>query len=307
MPPYCAVRWLCRACGLVVVPSKAGRLVVGKPSLDAAVAEDYNVASVAATPAAAEALLDFVKRAVLGAYQHRERTEGGEVKPELEATFEKGRLKVLAPRMVHREVLTLLKTMAATRKPASVEELHVAYKPYELGMLNARGPVAPPMLPKGEVSFELAGAAAAEAAWALTSKSKANFFIDPWDEGLRTTKVTLAAEKMSVKAAAEQIAKQLWAEQCWFDGAWMFVRGPRRPYYEKFCARIYNVAGTGLAGSYMAGEAERQGKAIKLPEGFPYAVDRVGDKLLAAMPEDLQRPFEALMKWAAGAKWPGSR
>jgi len=303
--PYAALRWLCRACGFVVVSGQGGRLLIGRPALDKAILEEYNVAPVAATPAGAEALLDFTKRVVLPSYLNRIKAEDGEVLPQLEATFEKGRLKILAPPMVQREVATLLRTVAQAKKGASADELRVAYRPYELGMLNPRSPALAPAPLRGEVSLDLAQASAYEAAWAMTSASKASFFIDPWDEGLRAAKVTLKAEKMPLKTAADQVAKQLVAEPCWFDGAWVLVRPLRRGLFEDFSVRVYSLGGTGVWGNWIAEGSVNNAQWFKLSPGLPYSVNRVGDHVLTALPANAQKGIEAALKGAAeGGKRP---
>ena len=303
--PYAALRWLCRACGFVVVPGQGGRLVIGKPTLDKAAVEEYNVASLGATPAGAEPILDFMKRVVLPSYLNRTKAENGESLPELEATLERGRLKILAPPMVQREVATLLRAVSLAKKGAGSEEVRFAYRPYELGMLNPRSPALAPPSPRGEVSFDLAEASASEAAWAMTSGSKASFFIDPWDDGLRTAKVTLKAEKMSLKTASGQVAKLLAAEPVWFDGAWVFVRPLRRGLFEDFSVRVYGFSGTGPWGNLIAEGSVNNAQWLKLLPGLPYSVNRIGDHVLAALPANAHKGIEGALKGAAdGMKRP---
>jgi len=305
--PQAAMRWLCRACRFVVVPGQGGRLTIGPPSLDKAILKEYAVFSVAPTSAAADGLLSFTKRVVLAAYLNRAKSQDGELVPQLEATLEKGRLKILAPSMVQREVAALLEALVLAKKPGSFEVLRVAYRPYELGMLNPRTPAAIPTMPKGEISLNLAQASAYEAAWGLTSASKASFFIDPWDDALGQMKVTLKAEATPVKAAAAEVCKQLTAETVWFDGAYVLVRASRRGLWEDFSVRVYHVGGMGGPGNFFLDIAERRWRDGKFPPGpfaaerggesdLPYAVNRVGEEVLAALSGQRQKDLEGFQK-----------
>jgi len=292
-----AARWLCRACRLVAV--KQGRaVVVGRPPLAEATMKEYKVARLAPTRMHAEALVAFLRRVVLGAYQNRLADEGGALKPDLEVTCAQGRLKVLAPPMVQREVVALLRTIVRAKKPMSYQELRVPYQPYELGFLGARGSMPPKV--RGDVSLDLADATADKAAWSLTKASEANFFVDPWDEGLRQTKLSLEAEKLPVGLAAERVTKQLGVDRVFYDGATVFVRPARKPIFESLVVRVYNVSGN-LFGMSIADEATKRAKGLKLPPNLPYGVERVGDKLLAAAPGELHRHLEGIMKLATGA------
>ena len=290
-----AARWLCRACRLVVVKHKSG-LAIGQPALDEAAMKGYKVARVAPTREGAEALVAFLRRVVLGAYQNRLENDAGELEPQLEITHADGKLKILAPKMVQREVLELLKTMVRARKPLSYEELRVPYEAYELGFLGSRG-ARPPTL-KGDVSLKLAGATAAEAVWSLTQASKkASFFLDPWDAALAERKVTVEADDLPVGVVAKRLAEQLGVERVFYDGATVFVSEARKPIFESLVVRVYNVSGNVL-GRSIAEEAERRAKDLKLPEGLPYGVELVGTRLLAAMPGPLHRQFEEFLKLA---------
>ena len=88
--PHAALRWLCRACRLVVVSGQGGRLFIGKPMLDKAVLEEYNVASLAGTPAGVEALLDFTKRVVFPSYLNRGKAENSESLPRARSGIREG-------------------------------------------------------------------------------------------------------------------------------------------------------------------------------------------------------------------------
>lgn len=289
-----AVRWLCRSQRLVAVRTKEG-LAIGRPALDEAEMKEYKIARVASTKQRAEALVGFLRRVVLGAYQNRGKGDGGELQPELEITQAEGKLKVLAPKMVQREVLALLKTMVKAAKPMGYEELRVPYEPYELGFLGARG--SPPPNLKGKVTLTLSDVPAPEAVWQLTRASKANFFIDPWDDGLAKSKVSLEANDLPVASVGRLVAKALTAERVFFDGATVFVREARKPIYESLVVRVYNVAGNVL-GRSIGEEAERRAKALKLPEGLPYSVDLVGDKLLTSMPGEMHRQVAGILQLA---------
>jgi len=186
-----------------------------------------------------------------------------------------------------------------------------------LRLLAAQGGpalVADPAIGKSGVSLELAQVAAYEAAWALTSASNASFFIDPWDEGLRKTKVTLKAEKMSLRVAAAELAKQLRAEPVWFDGAYLFARPSQRRLWEDFSVRVYNFEGRGGRDNFALEDAERRAQDRGFPPGpwppdrpgerggersgepLPYAVNRVGDHALAALPQERHKDVENSLK-----------
>jgi len=291
--PGAAVRWLCRACRLVVVAKKS-RLVVGRPPLDEPVAKDYRVAKLAPTATAAEALVNFVEKVIFATHPNRVRNKEGELEPLLEAACAKGRLRVLAPRVVHREVLALLRAMSRAKKPRSFEALHVSYRSHELGLLGPHSGREPRPL-KGEVEVDLGDATAYEAAWALTSGSKVSFFVDPWDKKLRETRVTLGAKKLGLAAAAHSLAQQLGAERCWYDEAWVFVREPRQPLFENFLVRAYNVSGGPFRGA-LAGWIERLAKQQVVRGELPSSADRVGDRLLVAAPAPRHAPLEELLR-----------
>lgn len=293
-----SARWLCRACRLVVVKRKK-QFVIGRPAIDAAELKEYRVAKVAPTQDAGEALMAFVRQVVLGAYPNRLANDDGELQPELEVTCAAGRLKVLAPPMVQREVLTLLRTIVRANKPYAFEQLRVRYQPHELGLLAPRGS-APPRL-GGQVKLELEGVAAADAARALTKASKISFFIDPWDADLAKARVTLHADGLALDKAVAQIAKQLVAEHVGYDGAHMFVRAWRRPVFESLVVRAYNVS-RGAIGRKIADEAARRAAKTKLPAGLPYGSAVVGEWLLGAVPAQVHKDLEGLFRLAKAAE-----
>jgi len=321
--PQEAVRWLCRACRFVVVPGQGGRLTVGPPSLDKAVRKEYKVASVAATSAATDGLVSFIKRVIFASYLNRAKAENGEVVPELEATVANTRLTIVAPSMVQREVTALLRTIARVTREGSFKVLQVSYRPYELGMLNPRAPVPLPAIGKSDTSLDLAQVSAFEAAWALTSASDASFFIDPWDEELKEARVTLKAEKMSLRVVVAELGKQLRAEPVWFDGAYLFARASRRGLWEDFSVRVYNFEGRGGWANFALEAAERRAQGRGSPlgprppgrpgdqaedrsgNGLPYAVNRVGDYALAALPQERHKDVESSQRGGPPAGPPG--
>ena len=309
-----AVRWLCRSCNLTLIPGKDGKVnVLARPSSAMAIVKSYKVGRLAPTEETGRGLVAFVRAVFLAAYQQREEDEAGELKPDLDVKWEKGSLKVLAPRFVQREVLALLKAMARAKETGNVATLTVEYAPYDLGLFggnhNAR---RRPMT--GRVSLQLAAVPAPQAAAELTSKTTVSFFVDPWDQGLTEAKVSVEAGSLTVSKAAKEIAKQLGAEMVWYDGAWIFVREARKPLFESLQVWVHNVSGD-VFGRSIADMSERAAKGVPLPEGLPYAVERVGDRLLTSMPESLHKPLADTLgggRWGRGMRqgerpWEGRR
>jgi hypothetical protein len=198
----------------------------------------------------------------------------------------------------------MLQTMAKAKRGGDMEDLQVAYKFYELGILGNRPAGGEPPALRGLASVDLSDATAAKAASALTSGSKDNFFIDPWDEGLAKAKVTLKADKEPLAAVAKDMGERLTAERCRYDGAWLFVRTARKPMFEGLMVRVYNVARS-EGRSFIADEMERRVKEIKLPENLPYSVERVGDRMLASAGRDTHRMLERYMHMVTGGRMPG--
>ena len=289
-----AVRWLCRACRLTVARGSDGASVVGKPSIDKGLVKQYKIAGLVANELEAEGLVSFIREVLFAAFLNREEGDDGKLVPRADAKCEKDRLKVLAPGVVQKEVLALLQAMSRAKERGDVEQLAVKYSAYDLGLFRAGTGAEPPSL-KGTVTLDLQGAAAAEAAWELTSKSEVSFYIDPWDPALAETKVSLSVQDAPIASAARKLAEALGAEAIQYDGAWLFVRGPRQPLYDGLVVRVYNVAGESH-GRAIAETVLRRAKALKLPRGLPYAIERVGDRLLASMPATLHQRLEEIVK-----------
>ena len=303
-----AVRWLCRSCNLALIRGKSGRgIVVARPSSARAMVEEYRVSRLAPAEEMGQGLVAFVRSVFLAAYQQREEDEAGELKPDLDVKCEKGSLKVLAPRSVQREVRALLKAVARAKERGNVATLTVEYATYDLGLFGS-GHSARPRPMAGSVSLQLATVPAPQAAAELTSKTSVSFFVDPWDKDLAEAKVSLEADGLAVSKVAKNIAGQLGAELLWYDGAWLFVRAARKPLFESLQVWVHNVSGE-FAKRPVADFAEWAAKRINLPEGLPYAVERVGDRLLTSMPESLHKPLADTLKggrFGPGMK-PGER
>jgi len=290
-----AVRWLCRVCRLAVV-KREGALHIGRASIDEATVKEYKVGRLAPTAVRAEALAAFLRRVILGAFQNRVPNDAGELEPQLAVVGAPGKLRVLAPIMVQREAVTLLRAMVRAKKPLAYEGLRVKYEPYELGFLGARG--AKPPDQEGEVSLDLEGATAVDAVRELTRASKkASFFVDPWDGTLAERKVTLRAEKLPVGVVARRMAEQLGVERVPYDGATLLVTAARKPIFESLVVRVYNLSGKVL-GRSIADEVGARAKNIELPENLPYGIEMVGTLMLAAAPGPTHREFEELLNVA---------
>ncbi len=285
-------RWLCRTANLAVAEGKGGRLVLGRPTLEPSVDKEYSVAKVAPTQEAADAIVNFVKRALFELHPIRSKGEDGTAQPAFEAVCEKGKLKVSAPPIVQREVTTLLRAILKVQPKRGFEDVRVSYEAYEIGFLGARSSAQPPNI-VGEVTVSAETVPAPEAAWALTSAAKVSFYVDPWDEGLKTSKVTLKAEKQLLKEVAEGMAKQLGAELCWHDEAWVLVRRERRQLFEGLLARAYNTSGGGWRGRFLREGLKGLGD---LPKALPHTVESAGDLLLICGPPEAHKPVEDFVK-----------
>ncbi|MFP4056483.1 MAG: hypothetical protein ACLF0G_06415 [Candidatus Brocadiia bacterium] len=297
---YGAARWLCREAGLVVV-AKGGRLVIGRPPVDEAESKDYRITKLVRSDEEGEALVSFLRQVVFAAYPRRTAADG-QLKPRLEAAFSKGRLRVLGPPMVQREVLGLLRAAAAARKPRSGEDLEVTYHRYEIGLFGPwQAGHGPPL--RGEVTLDADAVEAPEVARALTSQAPVSFFIDPWEETLRGRKVTLRAEGEVLATVVERLEKQLFAERVWYDGAWVFVRAARRPIFEGLVVRVYNISGDEFGGM-MAALIERRVRALRLGGDLPYGVERVGERYFTSATPEAQEVLERLFQRAGERRWP---
>jgi hypothetical protein len=171
-----------------------------------------------------------------------------------------------------------------------VETLQVSYKPYETGLFGRRANESPPAL-RGKVSLDVAGATADRAAWALTSASTVSFFIDPWDEKLRASTVTVKAAQAPLSDVVRQVETQLGAERVWYDGAWVFTRKGRRPLFDDLTVKVYNVpgGGAGFWFNHRAGWPANRGAPASSPLR---AVERVGERLFVAGTADVHERWE---------------
>ena len=293
LAPTAAVRWLARSCDFAALKGKDGTLVLGKPEHDKAVVKQYKVARLAATQARGDVLTGFVSKVLFAAFPSRSEDAEGQAVPKLDVKWAKGRLKVLAPAAVQREVLALLTAMAKAGDDGDIEPMKVKYGSYDLGFFRtSMGAEPPPM--KGNVSLELADAPAAEAARQLTVQCKTSFYIDAWDEGLREATVSLSAADQPLSVVAQKVAKALGAELLAYDGAWLFVREARKPLYESLIVRVYNISGK-FFGRSIGDFVEQRANQIPLPKGLPYAIERVGDRFLVSLSGQLHKQFEDLL------------
>lgn len=298
-----AVRWLCRACRLSVTRGKDGGWVVGPPSADKGVVKQYKISGLVKDELEADALVSFIKSAILPAFLNREDGEHGGQVPETAAKYEDERLKVLAPPVVHREVLALLHAMAKAKDNGNVETLDVKYESQDLGLFRSGTGSEPPPL-KGTVTFELEDATATEAAWQLTSASDVSFYVDPWDKELCEKKLSLKAKDLALASAARQFAEAAGAQLIQYDGAWLLVRSNRKALYESLAVRAYNVSGE-FFGRPVAESVARRAKDIRLPDGLPCAVERVGNRVLASMPGPMHKQIDEIVKSRAPTRPPG--
>jgi hypothetical protein len=117
--------------------------------------------------------------------------------------------------------------------------------------------------------------------------------VDPWDEGLKKTKVKLQAEKQPLAEVVEGLEQQLGAERCWHDDAWVFVRKARRPLFESMLARAYNTSGGGWRGRFFRDVMQGLGDLTK---ALPFTIERAGDLMLICAPPDAHKSVEAFVK-----------
>ena len=292
-------RWLCRACTLAVVEGKDGKPVVGRPSINEAEIKPYKVGKLVADEDQAKTLVRFIEAVMIRAFEHRERPEKGGALPEAEVIFQEGKLKVLAPPVVHKEVLALLQAMAKVKERGDVETVTVKYGAYDLGFFRASTGAKAPS-PTGSLSLDLDEAAAGEAVWALTAKAKTSFYIDPGDPKLAKAKVSLSVTDRPLPFAAKQVAQELGTELMSYDGAWLLVSKARKPLYEGLICKVYYIGSGGGEegrGSRFLDFALRRALGEGLPQGLPYAVERVGDRLLACAPADVHERLEGITNW----------
>ncbi len=303
MGPGAALRWLCRTCNLAVFEAKDGRNTLGPPEAEPTSEKEYNVAKLVPTQEGADALVNFIRKVVFVAHPIRGKGNDGEAMPLLDAVCEKGKLKVTGTALVHREVLALLRAMSKVQPKRSMDDVRVAYQPYEIGFLGQQGAGAGPKL-VGQVTLDLEGVPAHEAAWALTSAANVSFYVDPWDAALKDVKVSLKGDKRALVEVAKEFAAQLGTERCWYDDAWVFVRQDRRPLYESIEVRAYNVAGAGPFRRFL-GRVARE--AMKWPLGpeasgrnLPFDVEHFDDMALIAGPPVWHEGAEDFVKNGPG-------
>jgi hypothetical protein len=288
------LRWVCRSCGLAATPGAGGAVVLGKPESDAPTVKSFTITSLLKTEPEAEALVAFIKAVPFVAFKNR--TDD----MRLDAKVEGGKLKVLAPRMVHREVLALLQAMSRAKKAGDQEAVAVDYASLDLGLLRSGTGAAPPPL-KGSVSVDVQSVPAPRAAWKLTSKSDASFYVDPWDAALAERKVSLPAEEMLLADAANRLAKALGAELVPYDGAWVFVRAAQKPLYQGIDVRVRREDSAIMSRLNLTGWVRRLAGG-RPTEGLPFAMERAGERLLISLPagtaDDLASAVDALTDWA---------
>lgn len=302
-----AVRWLCRSCGLAVVEGEDGKACVGKPSAAKAEIRESKLGTLVQSEEEAEALVGFIRKVILAAFETREEREGGGRLPEAEVVFQEGQLKLLAPPVVRKEVAALLGAMARAKEQGDVETMTVKYGAYGLGYFRASTGAKPPAL-KGDASIELEGASAAEAAWTLTTQSKASFYIDAHDPALAKAELSLAAKDRPVGFVVKAMAEALDATVMPYDGAWLFVRKARKPLYDGLVVRVYYIAG---GESLVTRMLTRPLSELETPDGLPYAIERVGDRILACVPPETHEQLQRLANWRRPGDgdvrrgWPG--
>jgi hypothetical protein len=297
MPSASALRWLCRSQNLVVFEGKDNRLVLARPDAEPVTEKEYNVVKLLVAETTADAIVAFTKKVIFVAHPMRSKGDDGALRPALDAVCEKGKLKVAGTALVQREVLALLRAVSKVQPKRAMEDIRVPYHPYEIGFLGSGNAATGPKL-VGEVTLDVAGVSPAEAAWALTSAAKVSFYVDPWDSGLNGVKVSLKAENRPVIEVAKEFATQLGAERTWHDEAWLFVREDRRPLFDGFLARAYNIAGVGgIRKSILraAREVVKGGQQVA-PKDMPYSVEQSDDLVLVSGPADWHTGAEDFVK-----------
>lgn len=281
------LRWVCRSCGLAATPGSGGAVVLGKRATDAPTVKSYTITTLLKTEPEAAALVAFIKAVPFVAFKNRDDDL------RLDAKIEGGKLKVLAPRVVHKEVLALLQAMSRAKKEGDQEAVTVDYAALDLGLLRPGSGAPPPPL-KGNVSVELSDVAPARAAWALTSKSDVSFYVAPWDGTFDDVKVSLSAADKALADAARDLAKALRAELVPYDGAWLFVREPQKPLYQGIEVQVRR-ADAGVMARLSLSALSRRLAGGRLPEGLPFAIERAGERLLTALPADMSKDVTDLV------------
>ena len=283
----------------MVVAQDGGRLVLMPPGKVPVVTKVYKVAKLAPTNEAAGALARFIEATIFQLYPHRGKDEDGKPAPQLEVECAPGKLRLVAPLMVHREVVALLNAMVAAGPRRGYKQVAARYRSTDIGFLADRGAPPAPRL-QGEVELEGGRYEAWEAAWALTRAAGMSFYVDPWDEALVKARVELAGGKRALKATAEDLAGSLGAALRWYDGAWVFCRGDRAALFGDYRLRAYNLSGTNPFLRPLLGFARRLGERRRTSR-VPSAVERLSEDLwLVGGPSAFHEALEGFVERARG-------
>jgi hypothetical protein len=302
MPAASAVRWLLRTQGLVAVPQSRGAWQVVRPEDVEHRAKVYKVGRLTPDKMAGDRLVEFINSVVFAACPWPSTAE------RLKVQWQEGRLRIVAPSMVHREVAGVLNAMAkAALEENEAAPMGVKYAALDVGLFRESAG-APPAGMSGKVELDVADAPAPEAVRRLTMASKTTFYVDPLDSALCEAKVTLRLEATAASKAAEMLGEELNAETVAYDGAWVFVRSWRKPLYGDLVVRAYSFPEGGV-GRAILNAVEGRMQRLPLPKGLPYAIERVGDVLLVSLPGEHHERFEALRdatrRWPGGPGWRG--
>ena len=296
--PAAGLRWLCRVEKLVVARD-GGRLVLMPPARVPVVTKVYKIAKLAPTHEAARALDTFIQSTVFQLYPHRGRDADGKPAPRLEVECVPGKLRLVAPMMVHREVVALLNATLAVRSGRGYKQVAARYGATDIGFLAERGAPPAPRL-QGEVELEGGQYEARVAVWMLTRAAGMSFYLDPWDDSLGKAHVELAGGKRALRATAEDLAGSLGAALRWYDGAWVICRGDRAPLFGDYRLRAYNVSGTNPFLRPLLGFARRQGEQRRRST-VPSAVERMSEDLwLVGGPSALHEALEGFVERGRG-------
>ncbi len=302
MPAASAVRWLLRTHGLVALPASRGAWKVVRPEDVEHRAKVYKVGRLTPEEMAGDRLVEFIRSVVFAACPWPSTAE------RLKVQWQEGRLRVVAPSVVHKEVAGVLNAMAkAALEGHEAAPIAVKYAALDIGLFRGSAG-APPAAMKGKVELDVADVTAPEAARRLTMGSKTTFYVDPLDSALCEAKVTLRLEGTAAREAAEMLAEELKAETVAYDGAWVFVRSWRKPLYGDLVVRAYSFPEGGV-GRAILNAVEGRVQQLRLPKELPYAIERVGDVLLVSLPREHHERFEALRdatrRWPGGPGWRG--
>ena len=123
-----------------------------------------------------------------------------------------------------------------------------------------------------------------------------SFFVDPWDQALNEAKVTLQGEKLALSDAVDAFQKQLGAERCWYDEAWLLVRKERKPLFDSLMVRVYNLEGIRRFGPVAGGFLRGLFHEIAAAAGLPYALEQAGDLVYVSGPPEVHKRLEDFVK-----------